>query len=389
MTAAGEIQLELTHRGGQAGAARIVSTRPQAAAQVLLGKTPEQLLSTVPLLFSLCGNAQSYAALLACRAALGLDAEPEADAARECLLQLETVREHAWRILLDWPGLLGRQPDKAAVAALLKLTTRFKPCLFGDSEAFKLDSHLQIDSNRLAGLLAELSGLIDHAIFNGGMRAFQATADETQLTGWLVGNTALSADLLHGLYRLDWQAVGRNDISCLPALDNPSLLAHLQTQDLSAFCRAPRWQGQCHESTPLGRQQSQPLIAALQNRYGNGLLARFAAVLREVADITLRLERFGKAEFVPAAAYGGDGIGLAQVQAARGLLIHRLALRDGRVYDYRIVAPTEWNFHPDGVVAQGLKALRAVDADRLRRQAKWLINAVDPCVAFSLILNER
>lgn len=389
MTAAGDIRIELTHRGGQAGAARIVSTRPQAAARVLLGKTPEQLLSTVPLLFSLCGNAQSYAALLACRAALDLPADAQADTARACLLQLETVREHAWRILLDWPGLLGRQPDKAALAALLKLTTRFKPCLFSEGEAFKLDSRLQIDSDRLASLLAELSGLIDHAIFNGGMRAFQATADETQLADWLQSNTALSAELLYGLYRLDWQAVGRNHIRCLPALDSPSLLAHLQTQDLSAFCRAPQWQGHCHESTPLGRQQSQPLIAALQNRYGNGLLARFAAVLREVADITLQLERFGETAFEPASAYGGDGIGLAQVSAARGLLVHRLVLRDGRVYDYRIAAPTEWNFHPDGVVAQGLKALRAVDADSLRRQAEWLINAVDPCVAYRLILNER
>lgn len=389
MTAAGEIQIELTHRGGQAGAARLVSSRPQAATQVLLGKTPEQLLSTVPLLFSLCGNAQSYAALLACRAALGLDAAPQADAARECLLQLETVREHAWRILLDWPGLLGRRPDKATLAALLKLSARFKPCLFSEGEAFKLDSRLQIDSAALAGLLAELNQLIDRAIFNGGMRRFQAIADEAQLADWLAGNTALSAELLHGLYRLDWQAVGRNHIRCLPALDNLSWLAHLQTQDLSAFCRAPQWQGHCHESTPLGRQQSQPLIAALQNRYGNGLLARFAAVLREVAAITLRLERFGETAFEPASAYGGEGIGLAQVPAARGLLIHRLVLRDGRVYDYRIVAPTEWNFHPAGVVTQGLKALRAVDADSLRRQAEWLINAVDPCVAYRLILNER
>nr|WP_305888737.1 nickel-dependent hydrogenase large subunit [Methylomonas sp. SURF-2] len=378
----------MTHRGGQASAARIFSTRPQAATQVLLGKTPEQLLSTVPLLFSLCGNAQSYAALLACRDALGLDAAPEADAARECLLQLETVREHAWRILLDWPGLLGRRPDKATLAALLKLTTRFKPCLFGDGEAFKLDSRLQIDYDLLIGLLAELNQLIDQAIFNGGMRAFQAIADETQLADWLADNSALSAELLHGLYRLDWRAVGRNHIRCLPALDNLSLLAHLQTQELSAFCAAPRWQGQCHESTPLGRQQSRPLIAALQNHYGNGLLARFAAVLREVAEITLGLERFGETPFEPAAAYGGDGIGLAQVPAARGLLVHRLALRNGRVYDYRIVAPTEWNFHPAGVLAQGLTALRAVDADSLRRQAEWLIQSIDPCVPYKLILNE-
>jgi Ni,Fe-hydrogenase I large subunit len=69
-------------------------------------------------------------------------------------------------------------------------------------------------------------------------------------------------------------------------------------------------------------------------------------------------------------------------------LIHRLVLRQGRVYDYRIVAPTEWNFHPDGVLAQGLLQLRTSDVDSLRRQAHWLTQAVDPCVQFQLTLIE-
>jgi coenzyme F420-reducing hydrogenase alpha subunit len=129
VTPAGEIHIELTHRAGQVRAVKIRSTRPEAA-RVLIGKTPEQVLNMVPLLFSLCGNAQAYVALLACRATLELDADPEADAARECLVQLETVREHAWRILLDWRGLLCRSADKIALAALLKLDRQFKSCLF-------------------------------------------------------------------------------------------------------------------------------------------------------------------------------------------------------------------------------------------------------------------
>ena len=52
-----------------------------------------------------------------------------------------------------------------------------------------------------------------------------------------------------------------------------------------------------------------------------------------------------------------DGVGLGQVQAARGLLVHRVAIRAGRVADYRILAPTEWNFHPQGAAALGLATL--------------------------------
>lgn len=381
MTPAGEIQIVLTHRAGQVEAVNIVSTRPEAA-RVLVGKTPEQVLSMVPLLFSLCGNAQAYVALLACRAVLQMPAEPETDAARECLLQLETVREHAWRILLDWPILLGQPADKIALAALLKLDRQFRSCLFKDGEAFKLDSQLQIDAPRLQSLLAELAGLIDQAIFAGGLSGFLAASNEAQLRDWLADNVAMSAELLSSLYQRDWQALGASDVACLPTLDQAELHRQLQEKDLSAFCRAPRWQGRCCESTPLSRQQAQPLIAELLSRYGNGLLVRFAAVLLEVAAVPQGLTP--SSVTMPASA--AEGIGLAQVQAARGLLIHRLALRQGRVYDYRIVAPTEWNFHPDGVLAQGLKSLRVADADGLRQQAEWLINAVDPCVQYRLVL---
>lgn len=418
MTPAGEIAIELTHRAGQVAAVKIGSTRPEAA-RVLIGKTPEQVLSMVPLLFSVCGNAQAYAALLACRAALHMPAEPEADAARECLLQLETLREHAWRILLDWPGLLNRQADKSAVATLLKIDRQIKSCLFQEGEAFKLESRLQVNTERLNDLLAGLSGLIDLAVFKDGLSRFQALAGEEQLKAWMAQNDSLAAGLLHQLYGRDWLALGRNEVAGLPMLGNQELHSRLQQEDLSTFCRVPQWQSCCHESTPFSRQQPQPVIAELQSRYGNGLLPRYTAVLVEMATILRRpsitvrpepveghvktdfdkpvlskAEGLNLNEISKATRFGGstpacasEGIALAQVQAARGLLIHRLELRQGRVYDYRIVAPTEWNFHPDGVLAQGLKSLQVDDADGLRQQAEWLINAVDPCVQYRLVLS--
>jgi len=377
VTPAGEVTIELTHQAGQVDSVTIASSRPEAA-RALVGKTPEQALSMVPLLFSLCGNAQAYASLLACRAALGLAAEPEADAARDCLVQLETVREHAWRVLLDWPALLGRSADKAAMAALLKLDRQFKACLFADGEAFSLDSRLQIDVSGFNGLSAELTDLIDHAIFGGDLGRFLAISDEAHLRDWLDKNTGLAAQLLNAVYQREWPALGNSLVVGLPELEPAELNRQMQNTDLLVFCRTPQWLGRCFETTPLSRQQASPLLADLRSRYGNGLLLRFVAVLMEVAVIPREITAM--AGMMSATA--GDGLGLAQVQAARGLLIHRLELRQGRVYDYRIVAPTEWNFHPDGVLAQGLMALQAADADDLRQQAEWLIHAVDPCVAY-------
>ena len=395
MTPVGSIRIDLYHRFGKASGAQIASTRPQAIAQLLIGKTPEQVLDTVPLLFTLCGNAQASAALQACRAALGVEeAEANQNLARDMLVQLETLREHAWRILLDWPVFVGLIPDKKPLAALLKFDALFKQHLFCHGEAFKLDSRLDIHAAQLTRLIGELEALIDTSIFNGQLADFQALTGEVQLRDWLRHNGALPAKLMNYLYSQDWMFSGKNDIACLPKLTADALNQSLQQQDLTIFSQTPRWQGHCFETTPLNRQLSQPLVADLHNRYGNGLFIRILSRLFEVALLPLQLKQLSilikndAAMPTQSASSNGNGIGLAQVQAARGLLIHRLKLQQGRVCDYRIVAPTEWNFHPEGVVALGLKQLRAGSPNELQRQAELFINAVDPCVQYGLHLTD-
>lgn len=393
MTFAGAIHIDLHHQAGKACAVRISSSRPQALSRALLGKTPKQLLDIIPLLFTLCCNAQAYTALLACRSALGLKAEPIADHARYGLVQLETLREQAWRILLDWPGFIGLMPDKKALAALLKFDALFKRRLFRHGEAFKLDSHLDADRGQLRGLIDELETLIDISIFNGRLADFRQLTTEAQLHGWLAQNHGLPAKLLGHIHGNGWGAVGQNPIACLPDRDAEIWLQHIRQYDWAAFSRFPHWQGHCLEATLLNRQRSHPLMAELQGRYGNGLMVRLVGRLLEVAGLLSSLRRLllttGGEEPWPAQSAACDGMALSQIQAARGLLIHCLVLRQERVYDYGIIAPTEWNFHPEGTVAQGLRQLDADNGDTLRLQAELLINAVDPCVRYTLNLMDE
>jgi len=392
VTPAGKIVIDLYHDSGTVSGVQIASSRPEAIAQVLIGKTPDQVLETVPLLFTLCGNAQAYAALLACRAALGMATEPELDSARDLLVQLETLREHVWRILLDWPVFIGLAQDKKALASLLKFDALFKRHLFRHAEAFKLDSCLNVDTDRLIQLIDDLETLIDISIFNGRLVEFQALTGEAQLKNWLRQNNALPASLLNHLYGRNWATIGQNNVACLPEFEEEVLNRELQRQDLSTFSRMPHWQGRCFETTLLNRQLSQPLIADMRGRYGNGLIARTLARLLEVALTPSQLRRLlmqiTDLSVLPLSGAINESVGLAQVQAARGLLIHRLELKQGRVHDYRIIAPTEWNFHPEGVVAQGLKQLQAENLNDLQRQAELYINAVDPCVQYALHLTD-
>jgi hypothetical protein len=53
-----------------------------------------------------------------------------------------------------------------------------------------------------------------------------------------------------------------------------------------------------------------------------------------------------------------------------------------KIANYAILAPTEWNFHPQGILAAALASLDASDDDELRQQAGRLIGAIDPCVSY-------
>jgi hypothetical protein len=100
----GKLTLVVVRDGNSVGTTEIHSTRPMAA-QVLKGKSPAQVLQIVPLLFSVCGRAQGAAAGAALQAAQ--QGGPLISAAMERMIVCESMQEHLWRVMLDWPRLLG------------------------------------------------------------------------------------------------------------------------------------------------------------------------------------------------------------------------------------------------------------------------------------------
>jgi Ni,Fe-hydrogenase I large subunit len=77
----------------------------------------------------------------------------------------------------------------------------------------------------------------------------------------------------------------------------------------------------------------------------------------------------------------GDGQAIAWCEMARGLLVHWVQLDGhGAVAQYRVLAPTEWNFHPHGALALALAARAPQDS----AAAQTLAAAFDPCVECSV-----
>ena len=108
-------------------------------------------------------------------------------------------------------------------------------------------------------------------------------------------------------------------------------------------------------------------------------------MVARLVELALLLATPGSVPRPPAtgsrASRSGAGDGLAAVQTARGLLLHRVRLADGRVADYQIVAPTEWNFHPTARWCAASSGLEPRDEAALVRSAQLVVQALDPCVA--------
>jgi hypothetical protein len=390
----GRLQIEL-RRTASGVAAAIRSSRPVAASRVFVGKGVEETASLLPGLFRVCATAQAAACAQACEAALGLEAPPLVNGLRELLTSAETVREHLWRILLDWPRLLGEDPDGPSMAAAMAAFSRLRAALSGDGDPFQpgsSDPQPQITA-ALSALRALLAVTIERVLGASPQGWLERAADADGLRAWASAADTAAARLLRAVETRGWAALGRSTVPDLPRLFTGQLEGLFVGEGSAALAATPLWQGGPAESSPFTRNLGQPLVAGLRRRCHNGLLPRLAAQLAELATLLpgLRqgIEGLGSratASASPASEALPAGVGLAQVQAARGLLVHRVAIGNGRVRDYRILAPTEWNFHPSGPVASGLAGLPPMDEDQLLGFAGLFVIAVDPCVDFAVTI---
>jgi Ni,Fe-hydrogenase I large subunit len=141
------------------------------------------------------------------------------------------------------------------------------------------------------------------------------------------------------------------------------------------FAQYPTWLGQAAETgawTRLRHRRQQTAHSAWTRMSARWLeLLELAAADPEVAA------QDGSTLLVSGALHLAEGQALAWCEMARGLLLHWVQLdADGAVQDYRVLAPTEWNFHPGGALAQ---AVAALPADAVTT-ARTLAAAYDPCV---------
>lgn len=382
----GVIQVQLVLERGRIAAVRL-RPRPLPPLKALLkGRQADQAARMLPRLFSLCRIAQTCAALNAIEQALGVAPPPAQSAARLVLTLAETIQEHATRLTLDGPLAFGQAPDVETAKAVRRHIAALVPLICKNDDWVRPGGgRLSPRPNDLADWLEELRRLILSGLMAG--RDVSALLEVKDLRDWAQGQGSAPARLLQALLKPGLAGFGASATGLMGHLDSGQVMARLAASDWESYAQGPQTAaGLCLETGPLARQNDHRLIRTLEAESGHGLAARILARLLELAQtltgIALALPLLMEGEGVDLPVAGGVGLGAAE--AARGRLFHWVRLDAGRIEEYRLLAPTEWNFHPEGAFVQGLKGAEAADAETASALARRQGLALDPCVGLEI-----
>ena len=351
---------------------------PGLLGQLLRGQHGEAVERTLGHLFTLCSHAHRRTARLAINAANPRQEQHQPNAPPVCLWR-ETARDHLRSMALDWPR---QQPGRLAQSDPLAWL-RDCPLAMNHSTS-------QITNDQAWEALTQLRHWIETRLLGQPVvRWLIHHREPDALAKWCQTHAPnlAPAQALHSWHGLAHPLKpALRDLDLLntdPAQQTVALqaLAHTLASE-QHFAQRPSWQGQCAETGPWTRLRHQKKPTTSVTSTWTRLASRWTELM-EIAAIQPHAPAPQTTELLSSGALQIDkGQAIAWCEMARGLLLHWVQLdAQGRVADYRVVAPTEWNFHPQGALAQALTALTPQDA----ASASALAAAFDACVECQVI----
>ncbi len=151
--------------------------------------------------------------------------------------------------------------------------------------------------------------------------------------------------------------------------------------------KAVTYKQKLYEVGPLARGMvnKTPIVKSLHKRYRDSLLTRVFARIHEVAQLLhhtksvlqeLRLDEPSCVLESDAGVYEFEGTGV--VEAARGSLIHKTTVTDGKISNYDIITPTQWNLSHGNEEEQGIAIYAMVGSESIE-EATFIFRTFDVC----------
>jgi len=381
----GEIKISVVARSGQVESVSITSTRPLHITKLFAGKSIDSVADIMNAIYHLCNTAHRFAFLRLLDESTVIKLSQNEIKAYELLLDLETIREHCFSIASKW-NQDAEGTVNSNIINLLSTLKEINATLFLNTDPLSLvDKELQaFDSIEI--LTLKLEQQLQNLLLGFKCNAESVFKDMNSFNNWLKVGKSQGATFLNYLLQHQLNKIGNIEAFHLPDLDPKNISDFLYND---AYIQQPNYQDITYETTPYSRQSNHQLIKQLVNINGNGVFTRAASQLLEVFELLNKVKCNYRNIETEIISYNFqfpvlETSALVQLEAARGRLVHQLSIKDEKIKSYQILAPTEWNFHPEGVLNHMIRSLNFTDKEDLISKVKLLVNAVDPCVGYSV-----
>jgi len=378
---AGEYQLRPGAKPGVLGQRPVLGDG--RLGQLLRDQRGDTVVNSLGSIFTLCAHAHRHTAALALTAAQGQT--PSGNADRPLFaLWLETARDHLRSMALDWPQRL----PSASVSGIATPDLQW----LRDCPLPLVARQAPTDTAAALDQLRQLRAWLEDRILGQSIRQWlQDCSAPEAFANWC---QARAEHLPPARFLSSWYPLAsglRIPTHGLQVLHQDPILQIQQLSELAramvhqpGFLQQPTWRGECLENGPWTRLRHGPRQKGVPGSAWWRLSARWLELLA-LADAASHAPNAcgagAGAMLATGALWLAPGQGLSWCEMARGLLLHWVQLdAAGGVLDYRVLAPTEWNFHPQGALAQAVSNLAAND----QASAAMLAAAFDPCVSCSV-----
>ncbi|MBL8941212.1 MAG: nickel-dependent hydrogenase large subunit [Archangium sp.] len=369
-----DVTIELVDR--RISGVSVASSRPLGVWKALEHRAVDEALTLAPLMSSICSTAHGVAGLRACEDALGVEIDGAEVAAREALVAAEVLQNHLWFWLLTAPELMGEPPRMTELRQVRAQLSEVLSAMGVKGGWVRLGGARRTpDDARLERSLA----MLDTALASLGVAAAAPPFFEhlTRITGPIgaVFRTVLNAPV----------AMAGVTAVLDSSYDARAVAAALRAAPGFAARPGPM------ELGPLVTARQHPLVREATRCLGHGVGARLVARYVETCAAAESLHHFaqnlqagGLRSVTPNAR--GQGFGVAST--SRGPVLHAVEVEQGQIVAWRVVAPTEWTFHPEGAVREALLGLTAPDVHLAVLWARWVVATLDPCVECGVLVRE-
>ena len=362
----GSVIVTVENHSGTRRTVGVRSTRGPMVSKLFWGRKADTKLSNfIGLVYTLCPVSQASAWNCAVAYARGESPQGAQQESWAEAVQLEILAEHIRCLAMDLPQQLGLPPP-GNLRPLGAYRAKVSALALGAKE--KNPRNLLREASALAGdlLFGEDPGQLPADLY-----------EPARFASWVSTRTTALKPVFSYLHALP-SGLGGNSVQALHP-DDPDTREELAgSLAEEGFCRAPHLPTGPAQTNALTRQEGTDAFRMMEEAVGRCCFLYFYARLLELRRLCAD---FAEPSRVVRGFSPEPGVGISFVETARGTLMQRVRLGEGDVVrEAAIVAPTEWNFSPDGAAQQSLSTIKAADYKTWHNRVLLVARQFDACI---------